>query len=100
MKKHINNFCEDLNENIVLYIGYLEPYELQILRERLFFEPSYLGKPNRWQYILEGSKFFYVDNCDIQSCNGYELAQCILDTDCIFYELKYDSQIDKFYYDV
>lgn len=30
MKNYITDFCEDLNyKGIVLYIGYLEPYELK-----------------------------------------------------------------------
>ena len=101
MKNYINDFCEDLNyKGIVLYIGYLEPYELEKLRTRLFSEPSYLNKQYRWEYINNGSKFFYVENCDLQDCNGYELAQCILFNDCKFYELQYDSQSDKFYYEI
>ena len=100
MKNYITDFCEDLNyKNIGLYIGYLETDELKKLRTRLLSEPSYLNKQYRWDYIIHGSKFFYVENCDLQDCNGYELTQCILDNNFKFYELKYDPQIDKFYYE-
>ena len=99
MKNYITDFCEDLNyKNICLYIGYLEIDELKKLRTRLFSEPSYLNKQYRWEYIIHGSKFFYVENCDLQDCNGYELAQCILDHDFKFYTLLYDTQLDQFYY--
>ena len=101
MKNYINDFCEDLNyKNIGLYIGYLETDKLKKLHTRLFSEPSYLNKQYRWKYIIQGSRFFYVENCDLQDCNGYELTQCILDNNFKFYELKYDSIADKFYYDV
>ena len=99
MKIYINDFCEDLNnKNIALYIGYLETDELKKLRKRLFSKPSYLDNEYIWDYIIHDSKFFYVENCDLQDCNGYELTQCILDKNFRFYELKYDPQIDKFYY--
>ena len=101
MKNYINDFCEDLNyKNIGLYIGYLDTDELKKLRTRLFSEPSYLNKQYRWVYIIHGSKFFYVENCDLQDCNNYELTQILLSNDFKFYELKYDSLADKFYYDV
>lgn len=100
MKNYINDFCEDLNyKNIGLYIGFLNSDELEILYTRLFSGPSYLSKQYRWNNVTHGSKFFYVENCDLQSCNGYELVQCILDNDFKFYDLRYDPQIDKFYYE-
>lgn len=99
MKNYITDFCEDLNyKNICLYIGYLETDELEKLRTRLFSEPSYLNKQYRWEYVIHGSKFFYVENCDLQDCNDYELTQCLLSNDFKFYELLYDKQVDQFYY--
>ena len=38
-------------------------------------------KQYRWEYIINGSKFFYVENCDLQDCNDYENKEdCVMAT--------------------
>ena len=96
MKIYIEDFEFDLNyAKIVLYIGGLNENEKKLLEKQC--KEDYLNKEYRWEYIENGSKFFYVENCDIQDCNGIELLNCIEDS-YKFYLLEHDEK--GFYYEV
>lgn len=96
MKIYIEDFVYDLNyKNIVLFIGLLNDNEKELLKKQC--EENYLNHLCRWKYIENGSKFFYVENCDLQDCNGIELLNCIQD-EYDFYLLEHDE--NGFYYKV
>lgn len=100
MKNYIEDFCEDLNyQSIVLYVGELEDDAKQLLEKQLF-EKDYVNKHWRYTDLLSYTNMFYIENCDFQTFEAaWDLASVLLENTYKFYELRYDYELKKFYYE-
>lgn len=99
MKHYINDFCDDLNyQPVILFLEDLTDSEIEKLGKIVCESVSH---GYRWEYILKGNHCFYVENCDLQDCNGVELPQLLVSTYVKYkvYTLQYDNEKKQFYYE-
>ena len=95
MRKYIRE-CEDLNyKKIILSIDEMTIEELSLFKNMIHTKPFWINKEYRWEYVIEGNKLFYVENCDLQDIkNRYLIA--LLDEGYKVYILKHNDT--GFYY--